>query len=463
MTANYLWTIVLLAVASITQAQDLTDPPRMGLPESDFTRPDPADFQLSLDNGLVAFVAEANQVPLVTLSAFVRAGKVDDNKQGAAETLLQALRNAGPAGSSPMEFLDTLTAMTADYKVIMHDEWTEISLNVPTEDLAAALPLFAELVTNPAITNESLQNAAASAAPAGTDLGGESGPALYEGSLAIAVNRFNDRLYVGHQYGYRPDKQDFKELSVADVQAFHDAYFVPTNMTLAIAGDIDPDNIQERIAELFADMPYAEAPATPSMPTVALQPREQFNYPVEKLQSWLVFGHVLPPVPLEDEAALEVMNYILAGGHLLTRMTVVTRYLYGYTNDASGFLEQKWFGPGTYDFRSYSRHEVIEPIFDNMMAEIEKIRVEKVSDEELFVAKGALTDGNFQVRYLDGYALTRDFAIERLRYGSHARSANYVERVRAVDADDVLAAARKYLHPDNVQVVLVGEDIDLID
>jgi hypothetical protein len=71
---------------------------------------------------------------------------------------------------------------------------------------------------------------------------------------------------------------------------------------------------------------------------------------------------------------------------------------------------------------------------------------------------GALEDGLFQVRHLDGYAITRSFALERLRYGNHERSASYVERIRAVTKENVLNAARKYIRPENMQVVLLGEE-----
>ena len=183
-------------------------------------------------------------------------------------------------------------------------------------------------------------------------------------------------------------------------------------------------------------------------PVIAGLKLRQHTFPADKLQSWLVFGHELPEVSLADQAALEVMNYILAGGHLYTRMTVETRYRYGYTNDASGFLEPRWFGPGSYTFRSYSRHDVIKPIFQNMMTEIERIQEEEVTDEELFIAKGALAEGSFQIRYLDGYAIARNFAIERLRYGDHSRSANYIDRIRAVSKEDVIEAANKFIHPE---------------
>ena len=455
--------LLVLFVTAPSLAQDLTHPREMGLPASDFARPDPADYELALENGLVAYVAEADQVPLVTLSAFVRAGLVSDDTQGAAEALQAALKDAGPAGVPADDFKRRLRAMTADFTVAMHDEWTEISLNVPTEDLDEALKIFAGLLRSPEITGQSIERAARSAAPAARDLGGESGAALYEGSMTAAVRHFYDIIYADHPYGRRPGKDDFDKLSVEDVAAFHATYFVPGNVVIAVAGDIDVEAVNAELAENFGDWPAAEVPEAERMPTVSRSKTALHHFPSNKLQSWLVIGHDLPPIPIEEQAAFDVMNYIVGEYHMNTRLMRETRYKYGYTNDASSFAEDRWYGPGGYTFRSYSRPEVIENIYRNIMGELVRIREEEVSERELFVAVGALTDGAFQVRYLDGYALTRSFALERLRYGNHDRSASYVSRVRAVTKQDVLEAAQKYIRPADMQVVLLGEEAFDID
>jgi len=460
-----LFAIFLAAVLTwnVSFSQDLTHPLDMDLPSSNFQRPDPVDYLLAMDNGLVAYIASAKQVPLVTLSAFIKAGKASDAQQGAAEVLLDALKNAGPSDSSPAEFKRLLRHMTARYTVDMHDEWMEISLNVPTEDLDAALPLFAAVIQSPALSSESIDKFASNRGSSGSDLGGESGPALYEGSLGAAVDKFYEVLYDGHPFGSKPTAEDFAKLELEDVRKFHSDYFVPGNMTLAVAGDIDYRSIETALSDLFGEMEFRDSPAPANVPGIRRANSRQHTLPAKKLQSWLVFGHDLPRVPVDDQAALEVMNYILAGGHLYTRMTVETRYKYGYTNDASGFLEDRWFGPGSYTFRSYSRPEVIKPIYDNMMNEIYRIRRELVSDEDLFIAKGALTDGTFQLQYLDGYSTVRNFAIERLRYGNHTRSSTYIERIRSVTAEDVRDAANKYIEPDQMQVILVGEPVELLN
>ena len=452
--------LLLLAVfiSAPSLSQDLTHPRYMGLPESDYTRPDPAEYELALENGLIAYVAAADQVPLVTMSAFIRGGLASDEKQGAAESLQDALKNSGPSGASSSDFKASLKQMTAEFIVEMRDEWTEITLNVPAEDLDQALPIFAGLLRHPAISDADIERAASSAAPKANDLGGESGAALYEGSMNAAVDHFFETIYKDHPYGRRPTTDEFNDLDAEDVSAFHARYFVPGNMTIAVAGAIDVDEINGRLVDLFGDWAAADVPEVKQMPPVTRMRAALHHFPSKKLQSWLVIGHDLPPVPLEEQAAFEVMNYIMGAYHLNTRMMRETRYKYGYTNDASSFVEDRWYGPGGYTFQSYSRPEVIENIYQNMMGELIRIQDEEVTEHEMFVAKGALADGIFQVRYLDGYALTRSFALERLRYGNHDRSASYVQRIRAVSKEDVLNAARKYIRPDNMQVIVLGED-----
>jgi len=453
----------MLSVPMFSLAQSLEHPLNMKLPASDFSRPDPSDYQFVLDNGLVAYIASADQVPLVTLSAFIRAGTVSDEKQGTAEALREALLAGGLPAS---EFAEALRFMTAEYSIDMHEEWTEITMNVPSEDLGTALKLFAGVISAPRISERAIEKAMAGARESSPDLAAESGPALYEGSLAKAVSIFEDILFADHAYNTPATRHDLAQLSVEDVSDFHQRFFVPTNMTLSIAGHFENDSVEAAIAQLFAALPDGSAPEPTRQAAIVHEDSpvpQQHWVPADKLQSWLVFGHELPVVPVEDQAALEVMNYILAGGHLYTRMTVETRYRYGYTNDASGFLDDHWYGPGTYTFRSYSRPEVIEPLYDNMMAEILRILDEPVSDEEMFIAKGALTDGSFPIRYLDGYAIARNLALERLRYGNHQRSANYVARIKAVSKDDVMQAANKFLHPEKMHIVLLGHEQDLLD
>ena len=180
--------LILLAVifATPTFSQDLTHPLEMGLPDSSYKRPDPAEYQLVIENGLVAFVAEADQVPLVTISTFIRAGKVSDKSQGAAESLQDALK--------------------------------------------------------------------------------ESGQELYDGSMSEAVDRFYEILCKDHPFGSRPTTDDFDGLNADDVSAYYAKYFVPGNLTIAVAGAVDVDDINGRLADLLGDWAAADVPEPKQIP-----------------------------------------------------------------------------------------------------------------------------------------------------------------------------------------------------
>jgi zinc protease len=449
--------LALLVSALPAMAQDYTHPLEMRLPSSDFQRPDPMQHRVVLDNGLVAYVMEDHTVPLVTLTAFVRVGTADAAKPGAAQVLERALRSRNRAGT-PLG--DALREMAAEYRVNVSPEMTEISLNVPAADAWKALDLLAGILREPAVTDDdaaAVRAQSESAALPSARATGESGPVLYEGSLALALERFNALLLGSHPYSGQATAEQTRALTAADARAFHTRFFVPSNVVLAVAGDFSRDAAAARIRERFTDWSGASAPAFRRAAAVTTRtPRRIHTYPADKLQAWIVIGHELPPVPAQDRAALDVMNYILGGGHFDTRLFREIRDKRGLANTAGGFPEAGVRGPGSYTIRTYGRPEVVPLLLDITFREMERIRSEPVSDTELLVAKGALADGVYQLQFRGGHTTARTFAREWAERGDHQGTATYPERVRRVSIQDVRAAARKYLHPERMQIVLVG-------
>ncbi|HXV85897.1 MAG TPA: pitrilysin family protein [Gemmatimonadales bacterium] len=445
-----------LAVAATTVAtgQDYTHPRQMDLPATSFRRPDPAALQHRLSNGLVAYVVEDHTVPLITLTVFVRAGRADA-PPGVAGALERGLRS-GPADLGPRDVAAVLADMTADFQVSVGPELTQITLNVPAEDGWRALEFLAGVLRAPSLTQP-----AAGARPAGATpserAGAESGPVMYEGSMPAAVELFERLLYGDHRYG--PDGPVSPAL--AEVTDFHRRWFVPPNVVLGVAGDFNAAEARQRLEHALgawraagtprraSTAPLSPFPGTPG-------PRAVHLYDVDKLQGWVVMGHDLPVVPLPDEAPLAVMNYILAGDHLAGRMFLEARDRRGLANDEIGHPEARLRGPGTYTIRAAGRPESITQLIDVALREVAGIQGEPVTAEELFVAQGALADGEFAYHFRNGHATAAFFAREWSSHGDHRRSATYAERIRAVTASDVRAAARKYLAAERMQVVVLG-------
>ena len=193
--------------------QELIHPRDMEIPKSKFKRPDPAKYQVSLDNGLVAYVAKEDRVPLVSLSAFIRVGKIDGHKEGAAEVLAEAFLNSGPKNMSPTAFKAALKRMTARYSVILHNKWTEINLNVPTEDLEEAFKLLSAIVKSPNITEANIKAATEKAIK---EIEVNKNGVIIDGSSSVAVSKFHDIILKGNILGKKLVSSDFENLSTYD-------------------------------------------------------------------------------------------------------------------------------------------------------------------------------------------------------------------------------------------------------
>jgi len=449
---------VAVAIAGMTltaerlAGQDLPHPKEMRLPEPGFERPEPSSMRLELANGLTAYVAEDHRAPLVTVSAFV-AGGYAHGEPGDAFAVAEALRR-GPSSMRAPAFRTALRGMAASYRVELRAEETEVSLDVAAEDAWRALDLLARVLMEPSFEpSESVR----------PDRAGQAGGIDYATSLEGAITLFENVLFEGHPFGRRASAVEPRPEGAGGGQPYHTTYFVPSNVTLAVAGDFDAEEARRRTAGAFGEWAPGVRPAATTFGGVTTAPpRDVVLAQADKLQGWVVIGHELGRVPEADEAALAVMDYILGAFHLDSRLFRESRELRGLTNDNSSFLEPGVAGPGTYTFRTYGRPEAVRLLVDVTFRELDRIRETLPTEDELFVAKGALVDGLHATRYATGLDAARSYALEWLREGGHDRSAGYPDRIRDVTLEDVREAARKYIHPDRMIVSVVGplEEID---
>ena len=450
------WTLAFAPVPS--SAQDLPRPRDMGFGESRFVIRDTTRFRFQLQNGLPGFVVPDPAVPLVQLTALVRAGVGDDDRQGAAE-MLRYLMLRGPCWMGPTGFRQEMDRMAATLEIRMTADLTEITFNVPAEHVVQGVRVFSGVVRAPCIDREGLegfQRQGVSRVFPAPGLGGEPGPQVSGGSLELAVDLFRRRLFEGHRYDATVTEENVTELTVEDVEDFHRDFYTPTNMVLAVSGYFERRRILQEVDQRFADWEERRPPRLRNASDIETPPRQIYRYGADKLQTWIVIGHELPVVHPRDIPTLQVMNYILGGGHFDTRLFREVRDKRGLSNDASGFLEFNVRGPGSYTFRTYGRSEVAPQLMDIVFAEIDRMRAELVSEEELFVAKGALIDGDYAMRFENGHTTARAFAEDYVRYGTLQHLVRYPDRVDDVSADDVLDAARRYMDPDRMIAVVLG-------
>jgi predicted Zn-dependent peptidase len=335
--------------------------------------------------------------------------------------------------------------MFAEYRVAAAHEMTTVSLDVPAEHAWEAASLLGETLAAPRF------EADVATGPVRASIAAESG-IDYAYSLDGAIAQFEDALYAGHPFG-RNGTADAKA-----ARALHADALRGGNLVLAFAGDFDTSRARQELRRAMSSLPSGTYEATPDrFPALDTRaPRELHLQNVQRDQGWVVIGHELPVIPEADEAALHVMNYILGAYHLDSRLLRNSRERRGLTNDNSSFLQPGIRGPGAYSLRTYGRPEAVRLLVDISFRQLDRMREELPTADELFVAKGALVDGLYARRYATGLDAAEAYAQEWLRHLSHERSASYPARVRAVSAEDVQAAARGYLHPERMIISVVG-------
>ncbi|MEX2527657.1 MAG: pitrilysin family protein [Gemmatimonadota bacterium] len=479
-------------VASHLAAQEYTHPTLLSMPEPRDPRPDPMDVRVELENGVVVYVVPDATVPLVTVSVFLAAGRAH-GAPGAADALAGVLRSRGPAGfQGPTAFQgpgqlswgERLREMNALLRVEVGAEEMEVTLDLPAHRAAEGLDLLARLLTSPALDGvepEGLLGGVIRRSPSEM-AAGESGPVLYEGSLDEAVRLFHDHLLEGTRYAPSLSPGEAAALTLPQLRAFHAYATREARMVVALSGDFQRRDAEAWLQGSFGAgdfrgvEPAGEGPegrrqgdaVPPGGVAMELRPelvggapspwppRSGVLYPVDKLQGWVVLGHELPPVPLEDEAPLWVMNYILGGGHFDARLFIEVRDKRGLANTAGAFPSPNRAGPGAYTFRTYGRPETVPLLIRILQDEIQRIRDEPVSPEELQVAQGAYAEGEYGMWFHNGEATARTLAREWLHSGQHDGTASFRERIRQVTVADVQRVARSYLHPGDLRMVLVG-------
>jgi zinc protease len=405
----------------------------------------------TLDNGLSVIVVPVRKLPVVTVSFVMNAGAVAESagQEGIARLTARVLLEGtkGRTGDALTESLERLGAsLEADA------EWDSgsLSMTVLASRLSDAMALVSEVVLEPAFPERELERLKAERLAEILQRRAE--------PRGLADDMFARFVYASDSRYAAPDAGSAASVSAIrpeEVAAFHAARYRPGSTTAIVVGDIGVDDALRVMRTRFDAWPSQRAAAVqaddrPARRTRAVHLVAKTDAP----QSELRIGHVGLPRTHPDYFAALVMNMLL-GGLFSSRINLNLREAHGYTYSAfSSFDWRRQAGP--FVVASAVRSDVTAAAAREVMMEIDRMRAEKVSAEELSLATSYLA-GVFPIRYETTAAIARALAA-MVVYGLPADYFDtYRDRVHAVTAADVLRAAREFLHPDELQLVAVGD------
>ncbi len=464
--------LTLLLCAPPAEAQraivPFDSPSRLTFPPSGFRQPDPAAHAVDLGEGLVVYVATDATTPTVSLTALVGASRLDDppGKEGLAEALAFAMTNAGPADLPATTFLDRLAAMDARLVADVDNEHTRVSLSLLNEDLDEGLRLFASLLRAPRLDAATLEACRRRGPVRGWNP---------DDPRARPEFEFPRLIYGDHPAGRGPTRESLAAITLDDLRAFHRQFVVPSNIVLAASGGLSREDTVRALRQALFATPWTRTTVTRAVlpPVSTAEGRKVHVFDTNTLQGWMIVGHLGRQGRVADHAALEVANYILGGGgaiwkrvhaerppataegHFRARLFAESREMRGLSNDTSSYVPAGFRVAAPAYAVTLGRPESIAFLLKIIDTEWRRIATD-VSDEDLDIAKHALVEGAFQMRFSGAHATALSLAEERFFDGNHTWSRTYEGAIRDVTRAQVLAAAQKYFKADQLVAVLVG-------
>jgi zinc protease len=272
----------------------------------------------------------------------------------------------------------------------------------------------------------------------------------------IAGREFKRALYQGHPLARVPTIESIRHITRDDMAAFHGRYYRPNNMMLAVSGDIDREELREALHEVFKGWPRGEIIFPTITSTKAERKREVLFAYKEVNQSVVRLGTLGIEKSNPDLHAVRVMDYILGGG-FTSRLTQEIRSNQGLAyNVASDFDVGRRF-VGTFTVQTETKSESTGHVISTILKILAGMTQAPVTDQELSLAKEAIIN-SFVFGFARPDAVVNQQA--RLEFFGYPPGYldNYRDNIARVTAQDVLRVAQKYLEPDALTIVVVGDE-----
>jgi predicted Zn-dependent peptidase len=419
-------------------------PPPAGAPK-DFKLPSKREF--TLDNGMAVTLVPFGTVPKAAVMLAVRTGRINETAdQVWLSELVGDLMQEGTKTLSAAHLAEATARMGGSLSVGVEYDLTTIGGEVLGERAQDMIRLVADVTRNPLLPESELDRLKADRLRSLSIQKSQPQP--------IAEEKFRGTLYGSHPYGRLfPTEQMLQRFTAAQVRDFHRTNFGARRAHLYVAGVFDAPAAESAIRKAFADWapgpaPQELRPQAQARRTLALLDRPQ------AVQSTIVLGLPVPDPAHPDYTALQVTNSLL-GGAFGSRITSNIREQKGYSyapNSSVTDLYRQAHWAEQADVTTNVTGASLKEIFK----EIDRLRTEAPPEPELTGIKKNLA-GIFTLQNSSRLGIIGRLQFVDLHGLPDSYLTDYVKRVLAVTPEQVKMVAQKYLRPERMTIVVVGD------
>ncbi|HEX7613689.1 MAG TPA: pitrilysin family protein [Thermoanaerobaculia bacterium] len=435
-------------------------PDQLSFKPFSYTPPGAKDYRAVLKSGVVAYLAENHELPLVNIQIILRGGTYLDapGKEGLAETAGYLLARGGTKNRKAEDLEERLAFLAAQLNSGYGEDRGTVSLNLLAKDLDEGLAILREVLTEPRFQEDKLN--------------------LRKDQLLADMKQRNDssadierreRSFLLYGDGYYLNRFDTKAsvegITREDLVAFHRKWVNPKNMLIAAAGDFKKTEMAAKLDRLLANWPFngESAPPVPKPPSAMTPGTFLVDKDVNQGRVSIMLPGLLRTDP--DFFAAAVMNDILGGGGFTSRITNRVRSDEGLAYSAGSQLQPGVWYAGRFGAAFQSKVRTAAYASQIVIEEMTKFRDGDATDEEMETAKRSFID-TLPRRFSTPVQVAGLLADEEYT-GRYAADpfywAKYQANVEKVTKADVKRAARRLLKPEAVTLLVVGKRADLLN
>jgi len=423
------------------------DPTKLKIPKLDFKVLKPE--RLALSNGMTLYLAIDHTAPLIQVRALVAAGTVDDpaDKVGLSEMMFHLLPSSGTRSMTADALDDLLEFHAANSGGGSSEEYSTVEMNLRGQDIAKLFPVFIEMLRQPRFQKDRFEIAVERTL--------EAIRRRPDSPDGLAVRALRKAIF-GPQglFGRESTEDTIKKISLADLRDFHQRAVIPKGISLMVSGDFQRDAMLALVKQQAESWTGGERIVRQYPPPTKLA-RRVIYVPKDIAQSKIRIGdhgfYRLDP----DEYAIRVMSTALGGslgaGRLFREVRGVKGLAYSaYSVAAPGPTGGYFYAAA--DTKPQSTSEATDAILSILR---DVVGPRPLSSEEISVA----TD-----QFLNSFVFRFDspdkIGFEKGVFDYFGYPEDYLdtfrEKIAQVGSPQVLAAAQKLVHLEEMQIVIVG-------
>lgn len=456
MKKTFISTITLILTVTVFAQKNTVKPAPVKtnekLDRSQMPKPGPAkQIELkqpqtfTLENGLKVFVVENKKLPRVSFSLQFDVKPFNEGDKAGLSDIAGEVIGTATERYNKVQLDEKVDFLGAT----LNTSSMAVSGSCLKKHLNAYMDIFSDVVLNTKFVQEELDKVKTKTL---------SGIASQKKNPSVMASNVKNVLLFGknHPYGEIITEKSVESITLEDCKTYYNTYYNPAIAYFAIVGDISLDEAKALVNKYFTGWQKKEIKRTslPKIPEIT-KTRVAFVDRPNSVQSTIKIVHTVDVKPGTQEAIkCAVMDDILGGG-FSGRLFRNLRETWNFTYGAYSSLSTDEY-IGNFEAFADVRTSATDSAIKQFFIEINRIRTEKVSDEELQGIKNNLA-GKFAISLEKPSTIAR-LAINTEKYGLPKDFyANYLTYLAKVTAEDIQTMAQQYLKPDNCYIIVVGD------